>query len=1192
MAARDTLTAELRAEVKRLENDLRTRVTTLPPVQQAWQAEYNAARAVERTSAAWEEWVDERVTLAAVAWVLTTVFIRFCEDNALVKPVWISGPRSREAVEAQRRFLHETARVNPDVTDREWLAHAVEYLRSLPATAGLVDATSPMWLVSPSGDASTRLLNYWRERDEDGKLRRDLTDPELDTRFLGDLYQDISEDAKKRYALLQTPVFVEEFIIDRTLEPALDERPLEGFKMIDPTCGSGHFLLGGFRRLLNRWHNHAPAMDERERVQAALDSIYGVDINPFAMSIARFRLTVAALRAAGLTSLEGTPAFKYHLAVGDSLLHGLLQPELNLGARYSTDKVAGNFTYATENLDLLRSILRNDQFDVVVGNPPYIQVKDRALSAAYRARYSTCAGKYSLTVPFMERFFMLGKSGPLPGWVGLITSNSFMKREFGAPLIEQFLPTKDLRYILDVEGAWIPGHNMDGTPTSIIIGTASRPTRASVRVVLSKSLRETPNHVDGTGPYWSGMIRHLDDVGFESDYISIVDERRTELAKHPWSLTGGGVVELSRLLDAASGQVLGTLTASIGITSFTLEDDVFVADRASFRTREISPEVLRQMVLGDGLRDFTSIWQPFTIFPYDDDYQPVFVERVPQLHAWMWPYRTNLSNSKMFGGETKVEAGLRWSEFGRLTASKLKTPLSIALAFVATHNHFVLDRGGKVFNRSAPIIKLVEGASEEQHLALVGVLNSSLTCFWMRQRSQPKGGAAEHPWSRTYEFTGTTMRDFPLPSTLPSVRGTMLDSLGQTLVVAGPETLKTWDTPTRASLDEMRTKYNETRSRMIAEQEELDWEEYRQYGLIEEDLTYSSHEPPQCIDLGERAFEIVLARRVATGEEETAWFERHGSTPITEMPAHWSRHYRDLVESRIALIESHPYIRLVERPEYKRRWATEPWEKQEERALRNWLLDHLEDRKFWFDLQGRPTPKSIAVLADEVARDADIVSVLALREGRPDVPVATSLQRLTTPEAVPFLAAYRYNEAGLRKRAAWEETWRLQRLEDAKQYNPAPINFGGDGPIPVPPKYTNADFLRSEYWANRGKLDVPKERFILYPNAGREGDPSPVVGWAGWDHAQQSLALATLLQLGEEQDWDEETRLKPLVAGLDELLPWVEQWHHDPEPLYGGSPAEFFNGILETHMAKLGVTRESLRAWRPPAPARGRRART
>ena len=49
----------------------------------------------------------------------------------------------------------------------------------------------------------------------------------------------------------------------------------------------------------------------------------------------------------------------------------------------------------------------------------------------------------------------------MPGWVGQITSNSFMKREFGSKLIEDFLVHQDLRLIADTSGAYIPGH---GTP--------------------------------------------------------------------------------------------------------------------------------------------------------------------------------------------------------------------------------------------------------------------------------------------------------------------------------------------------------------------------------------------------------------------------------------------------------------------------------------------------------------------------------------------------------------------------------------------------------------------------------------------------------------------------------------------------------------------------------------------------------
>ena len=89
-----------------------------------------------------------------------------------------------------------------------------------------------------------------------------------------------------------------------------------------------------------------------------------------------------------------------------------------------------------------------------------------------------------------------------------------------------------------------------------------------------------------------------------------------------------------------------------------------------------------------------------------------------------------------------------------------------------------------------------------------------------------------------------------------------------------------------------------------------------------------------------------MARKMAAGELETTWFERHGSTPITEIPSHWPQPYRDLVERRIALIEADRNIGLIEQPEYKRRWNTEPWDEQLDRALREWLLNRLE--QFFF----------------------------------------------------------------------------------------------------------------------------------------------------------------------------------------------------------------------------------------------------
>src|SRR6185369_9010381 len=90
--------------------------------------------------------------------------------------------------------------------------------------------------------------------------------------------------------------------------------------------------------------------------------------------------------------------------------------------------------YETEDAEELARIL-GQRYHAVVGNPPYITPKDAALNQAYRDRFGSCHRQYSLAVPFMERFFDLAIA-PEPGavspsgFVGMITANSFIKREF------------------------------------------------------------------------------------------------------------------------------------------------------------------------------------------------------------------------------------------------------------------------------------------------------------------------------------------------------------------------------------------------------------------------------------------------------------------------------------------------------------------------------------------------------------------------------------------------------------------------------------------------------------------------------------------------------------------------------------------------------------------------------------------
>jgi len=509
-------------------------------------------------------------------------------------------------------------------------------------------------------------------------------------------------------------------------------------------------------------------------------------------------------------------------------------------------------------------------------------------------------------------------------------------------------------------------------------------------------------------------------------------------------------------------------------------------------------------------------------------------------------------------------------------------PLSITFAFVATHNHFVLDRSGKVFKQTAPVIKLSADATDEQYLALLGVLNSSVVCFWLKQVCQDKGvggiggGIGDEAWEPRYALNASNIKDVPLPVARSAALPGLLDRLAaeRARLLEG---LRNVEPPLSDRLAELRERDEALTASMVSLQEELDWEILASFGLADR-LPVSQGETAPPIRLGERAFEIVLARQVAAEETETTWFERHGSVPVTDVPAHWPSEYRRLVERRIVLIESDPDVGLIERPEHKRRWNRAPWHDRQREALTRLILDALEGPDLWADLR----PRSTTELTDRLRAVPVLVEVLELLAEHNDADLGATVQRVVLNTAVPHLAAQRFTESGLRIHEVWRHVWELQRSEERGERV---------GPVPVPPKYSQSDFRSTIYWRQRGKLDVPKERFVLIPNAERGADTAPVVGWAGWDEADLARALAgRVMELRELEAVDAE-RVTPLLAGVLELLPWIHQWHPDTEQLYGGTPGRYFEEWLDGQLAALATTRDNLRAWRPPGPARGRKAK-
>ncbi len=442
-----------------------------------------------------------------------------------------------------------------------------------------------------------------------------------------------------------------------------------------------------------------------------------------------------------------------------------------------------------------------------------------------------------------------------------------------------------------------------------------------------------------------------------------------------------------------------------------------------------------------------------------------------------------------------------------------------------------------------------------------------------------------------YEFATTPLEELPLPAGYDASRvgelARRIDNLASTRLEAlSPKRISEWleGRPTELELRrKLRSRWVTTdflREEMVALQEECDWECYALFGFA----TDAELAPDVAQDFycprGDRPFERLMghtagvrkAGRTLTSHEATV---QTGRALPSHLEALWT--------NRVEAIQKSRWLRLIETPVFKRAWRdteqnvaeVDYRSTKDGDDLSGWLLDRLEA----WSQSDLSRPFSIREAAQALQHEPAVQAVAEVLTGSSDYDLERVLTDLALTDAVPVIAAQRYSDSGMEKRAAWEHTWDLQRKEDA----------GETVDIPVPPKYGQPDFRSTTYWQLRGKLDVPKERFVHLPGAERDDDPSPVLLWAGADHLQRALAMAALYQDREAvEGWggvDNGDRLLPLLVGVAELVPWIKQWHN--EPGRGGQRmGEYFAKYVEDEARKLGKSVDDLAKWRPVAKVR------
>lgn len=184
---------------------------------------------------------------------------------------------------------------------------------------------------------------------------------------------------------------VVDFILD--LVGYTESQNLLSKKLLEPSFGGGDFLFPAIERLLSSWK----AAENAEPLATLGDCIRAVELHRETFNQTRAAV-IARLVGEGIAARTATAIANRWLVHGDFLLTHL--PE---------------------------------DFDVVVGNPPYVRQEliPEVLLAEYRSRYSTIYDRADLYVPFIERSLRsLAKGGTL----GFICADRWMKNRYGGPL--------------------------------------------------------------------------------------------------------------------------------------------------------------------------------------------------------------------------------------------------------------------------------------------------------------------------------------------------------------------------------------------------------------------------------------------------------------------------------------------------------------------------------------------------------------------------------------------------------------------------------------------------------------------------------------------------------------------------------------------------------------------------------------
>jgi len=360
---------------------------------------------------------------------------------------------------------------------------------------------------------------------------------------------ELKSEFKKSNGAVTTPVA----LVNQVISSVLPKDEIKNYsidvilrlKIIDIACGSGVFLIGTYDYLASLIEQKISLGESLPKEYYVLvenkakltvegrkaiinNCIYGVDINPEAVEVAKLSLSLKlvddyAPKDFGAVGLLGSQILKGiggNIKCGNSLVGGDIE---QICPYISSDIEELKATNAFDWQATFPEVFANGGFDFVVGNPPYVEVKNYNVKLPAMADYikkvygSSKNGKIDLAVPFIEKGIQLLND---KGRLGYIVQKRFFKDQYGKG-IRKLLTNKE-KYLLNGIYDYEETDLFAGRTTYVAILVCGNNSAANDTVWYMNSLDNNKNQI------LSSKSLTDNPWNFESSQLSSIRMRLTE----------------------------------------------------------------------------------------------------------------------------------------------------------------------------------------------------------------------------------------------------------------------------------------------------------------------------------------------------------------------------------------------------------------------------------------------------------------------------------------------------------------------------------------------------------------------------------------------------------------------------------------------------------------------------------------